>query len=302
MKPGIYDNMSYDEYHAIDAVRASQLKPYKLSARRGRHAELTPLTGRFLGLGNAIHTRILEPHEFDARYVVLGPCQAEMKSGARKGQACGSPGTVSSGGISYCGRHGSAADSDGRMALTEAEDRACTRIQAALNERPDILRYLDAPHHVERVMVWDDPDTGVACKCRIDHQLSEDNTIVDLKTTSAQDLKPGTLMKAVASLGYHIGFAWYRRGCRALGIPTDRVLTVWLQTVQDNDVAAYWMEEDALDQGEREAMDCLARLVEGRKSGVYPGVQTDCTHETIGLPEWAIDAPQLIDEGIETYG
>ena len=199
--------------------------------------------------------------------------------------------------MSYCGRHAPAKpDIDSRIVLTLPENKTVFNIAAALNERPDILRYLNAEHHTERVMVWEDPDTGELCKCRIDQQ-NIDGTIVDLKSTAARDLKPRTLMSVIYNFGYHQSLAWYRRGCRVLGVPTDRVRLIWLQTVEDNDVASHWLDEDALDQGEREAMECLARLVKARETGVCPGVQTDCTHETIGLPEWAIDEQELIHEG-----
>jgi hypothetical protein len=297
MKPGIYENMSYEDYHAIGAVRASQLKGYRISARRGRHCELNPPMGRALSLGNAIHTAILEPGEYPSRYVVLGPCEAEIQSGKRKGELCGGSGLHISGGKSYCGRHAPAKpEIDERVVLTLPENKTVMNLAAALQERPDILRYLDQDHYTERVLVWQDPDMGVLCKARIDHQLHS-GTILDLKSTSARDLTPRTLMGVVYNFAYHQSLAWYRRGCQVLGEPPGDVMVVWLQTVEDNDVAAYWLDDDALDQGEREAMDCLASLIKARETGVCPGVQTDCTHATLGLPEWAMDDTEVVFNG-----
>lgn len=298
VETGVYDDMSYADYAAIDAVRATQLKPYKISARRGRHAELNQLSGRFLDVGNAIHTLVLEPDEFEKRYAVLGPCEAEIKSGARKGEACGLSGTVEVNGQSFCGKHGKATGG-GPFCLKLDEYKTAMNIIGALDQRPDIRQHLDAPSHTERVLVWNDPDLGVLCKCRIDRQTIEDGTIVDLKTTAAPDLSARTVMGISHKLGYHNSLAWYRRGCRVLGIDVAAVLIVWLQTTADNDVAAYWLDDDALDQGESEMMSAAECMLQARSTGHYPGVQTDCRNAIIGLPEWAQDELELIHEGTE---
>ena len=55
----------------------------------------------------------LEPELFEQEYIIAEACQAELRSGDRKGQPCEKPGKVVRGGLSYCGTH----DPDPKAAL-----------------------------------------------------------------------------------------------------------------------------------------------------------------------------------------
>ena len=299
MDPGIYENLTYEQYDAIDAVRSTQLKPYFISARRGRWAEKNPKTGRHFSLGRAVHTAISEPAEFDKRYAVLGQCTSTIQSGKRKGEQCTAPGVMFNDGRSLCGMHGDESlHTEQRECITAGENKTVICLQAALMERPDITRYLTEPHYTERVLVWEDPETGLKCKCRIDHQARDEyREITDLKSTSAENLKPRTLSREIWKFRYDFSLGWYRRGCRALDIPTDAARLVFLQTTYDMDVASYSLHEDALDQGEGDAVKALRTLAKARETGRYPGVQKDSLGCVIALPEYAQQDPMEVFNG-----
>lgn len=299
LKQGIYPGLSYEDYDAIDAVRATDLKAYKVSPRRARHMRDNPLVGKHLDLGNAVHTILGEPHLFEQRYVAMEYCVEPIKSGPRKGEPCGCTATWINDGRPLCGKHGSAElHNETRTMLGPSEMRVIRTLSHAVMQRPDIVGIVARPHQTETVIVWDEPDYGVQGKCRIDQWNNDDDlTIVDLKTTSAADLTPATMSKVIHTFGYHNSLGWYRRGCRKLGRSVDHVFLLFLQTVQDMDVAGYWMEEGALDQGEDEMLACLDKYVAAKKTNFYPGVQLDCTHATVGLPEWARADQEVIFDG-----
>ncbi len=72
MKPGIYFDISNEDYHAGDGVSKSQLDMVALSPAllqwqisTGRYRKL-----KALDMGTALHCLLLEPEEFDKRFIV----------------------------------------------------------------------------------------------------------------------------------------------------------------------------------------------------------------------------------------
>jgi len=58
--------------------------------------------------------------------------------------------------------------------------------------------------------MWDDPTTGMECKCELDAYNHKHNIILDLKTCAG--VLPLQFGRAVDNFGYHIQDWWYRWG------------------------------------------------------------------------------------------
>lgn len=74
----------------------------------------------------------------------------------------------------------------------------------------------------EVTLVWDDPDTGVRCRARLDwfpRQRRHRLIIPDYKTCPSAS--PDDLTSAVARFGYHQQSEFYLDGVRALGLAAD---------------------------------------------------------------------------------
>lgn len=274
-KPGLYPDLTYDQYNAIPAIRGSDLTPYLVSPRRARWKKNHPPSSEALRLGLAYHTAILEPHLFEQDVAVLGPCCMELKSGKRKGQPCMNAGKYFINNRSYCGTHGDESQADKRRTIiSEQELNQIISAKTALMQRPAITEILNKPHQNELTGVWQDETTGELCKFRLDQKnVDGEQEFVELKTTSAPTLNAYHCESEIRKYGYHIKAAFQQAGCKALGIDSDYYLFLFIQTTQDCDVAAYWLSENTMELGDQIARKCLADLVKARDTNTYPGVQ-----------------------------
>lgn len=281
-QPGIHRGMSFADYLNIDAINASLLKPHAVSARHARWKASEDQDTAALSLGRVVHTAILEPERFRDEYVVAPKVDRRTKAGKQRWAEFQS-------------------ESAGRVVVTAEEHRIACAIAGQSCTVPHIAELLWATgDEVELTVVQPDTHHDVLCKARIDcyREWRGWPTIIDLKTTSARDLKPHTLAREVHKYGYHIQAAWYKDLYeRATGIEIGSFVFVFCQTTQDMDIAAYQLDDDALDQGRRESRQYMQQLMTCRETGRWPGVQPSDVG-MIGLPIYAIE-PTLDDSGIE---
>ena len=156
-----------------------------------------------------------------------------------------------------------------------------------------------ADSEAELTVVQPDTHHDLLCKARIDCLLDWRGcpTVVDIKTTSARNLKPHTLRAEIHKYGYHIQAAWYLDVYgRAAGVNADSFVFVFCQTTQDMDIAAYQLDDESIEQGRREARQYLQQIVTCRETGTWPGVQPNEVG-TIGLPDYAMTEMDVIFNG-----
>lgn len=73
MTPGIYFDISNEDYHAGDGVSKSQLDMVALSPALLQWQKSAPVDTeklKALDMGTALHCLLLEPEEFDKRFIV----------------------------------------------------------------------------------------------------------------------------------------------------------------------------------------------------------------------------------------
>lgn len=217
MNPGIFPNLSWDEYLAIDAVSRSQLLRLFHSPAAFKHAEEREETLAMKG-GTYTHMAVLEPERFESTVAVMPRFHGGMKdeNAVEKG---------------YDG---------GREAKAEwlAEHEGLEVIEGSV--RDESLGIANAVHRCEaaRVLlegeredsevtvVWDDVAHGVRCKARLDRlfdNMTGGMTIVDLKRTHS--VRPATFFNStVPKMRLHIQDAFYTRGVQTIrGVTPDPI-------------------------------------------------------------------------------
>ena len=198
MRPGVYDNISNEEYHASEGLSASGLKllarspaHYKYSVR-----EETPAMRK----GTAVHTAVFEPERFAASYVIAPDVDKRTKAGKEAWAEL---------------------EASGKIVLSAKEYETTQAMgDAVRNHRLAGPLVMDGK--AEQSVYWRQPVTiggenreytEILCKCRPDYvkELGEGYVIVDLKTTSdARPLRWGK--SAYWDYGYHIQAAHYMIG------------------------------------------------------------------------------------------
>jgi hypothetical protein len=136
----------------------------------------------------------------------------------------------------------------------------------------------------ELTIVWQDKETGVWCKGRIDALNVELGILLDLKTLS-DPLNDQSLMKLVYLRKYYRQLAWYAMGLEALGRPVDLSVLIWVQKKLPYPVRFCSLNQTALETGKHEML-----------SGEWPSYDGEVT--SIGLPAW-VKTETIVEERTE---
>lgn len=260
---------TYAEYEAVNAVRWSDLKYMAVSPLAYRHrVTAEPTDSAAMLFGRAVHAAVLEPLSLaDAFTVFDGPRRGAVWTEFRDANA-------------------------GKDILTRPEWDRVLAVQAAVMAHPVAAGLLSGPGENEVTVTWTDPETGLACKGRLDRLVTRPRPlIVDLKTTRTLD--PRLFARSVAELRYCSQLGMYRDGVGiARGFKCGAVI-VAAESEAPHDVGVFRVASDDLWSGSDEYHALLAKLAECEASGEWPGRFPE--RQELELPPWAY-ADQLTDE------
>lgn len=256
--------MTFDEYRSIDAVNFSTLKFMAESPLHYRDAvENQRKATSAQDVGTAEHCMILEPDQFPPRYVV-------WTGGRRAGK-------------DWDAFEASNLD---KTIIKQDEYALCVAMHDAVHAHPAAGPIFGSGGEAEKTITWTDPETGIACKARIDWLCG---SIVDLKTTKSAN--PRQFAASAARYRYHAQLAWYRWGVEcATGLAEWPCQIVAVESSRPHDVVVYTIDELTLGAGLDECRGLLRRVAECRASGKWPGRYEGET--TLNLPNWAFDSDE----------
>jgi len=257
MNRAIIDHLSNEEYHADPAVSASHLHQV---ARSGQHywaryvtkvPEL-PKSTAAMTMGSLVHCAVLEPDQLMKRYGIAPDRRTKAgKEAAAEMQA------------------------NGIEPVSESDLQQAQRMASAVRRHPYAAELLSAGK-AEASIWWDDPETGLRCKCRPD--WINDGICVDLKTTT--DASPKGFARSVASFRYHVQDAHYL----ACGL-FDRFIFIAVEKEPPYAVACYQLDADALTEGQRLRDRDLQRIANCRAMAAWPGYGDEL--QILSLPAWS---------------
>ena len=156
LKPGIYDNINIDDYHADPAISNSNLKHLKRNPLKFKVQQMliSPDTDAFV-LGRAGHAAILEPGKY-WKMVAVAPDSVLGKNGTRNTNAY----------------REWAAERPDKTLLTQEQAAMVQGMVESVYENPvhdtarSILKLDDIL--VEQSIFFEDVEHGFVCKCRPD--------------------------------------------------------------------------------------------------------------------------------------
>jgi len=245
--PGLIENVPFEEYRAWDAVNVSALKDYERSAQHVHDAltadesEETPS----MVVGRALHTLALEGKAAFTERFTLRPAGMNANSGAYQTWKAAQTKTI----------------------LTDNQAASVTGMFAALGKHAKAKSLLAYPGAAEVSCVFDDPETGVRCKMRID-RLLPGKIILDLKTAS--DASTRAARDAAIGYGYDIQAEMYVRGVEVL--TGKRTPFVWAFVESDAPHAVnLFTPDDAMQKSGILRLNAALQLVKHcRETGVWP--------------------------------
>ncbi|EPK6761066.1 exodeoxyribonuclease VIII [Escherichia coli] len=266
IEPGIYYGISNENYHAGPGVSKSQLDdiadtPALYLWRKNAPVDTTKT--KTLDLGTAFHCRVLEPEEFSNRFIVAPEFNRRTIAGKEEEKAF----------LMECA-------STGKMVITAEEGRKIELMYQSVMALPLGQWLVESAGHAESSIYWEDPETGILCRCRPDKIIPEFHWIMDVKTTA--DIQ--RFKTAYYDYRYHVQDAFYSDGYEAqFGVQPTFVFLVASTTIECGryPVEIFMMGEEAKLAGQLEYHRNLRTLADCLNTDEWPAIKT------LSLPRWA---------------
>lgn len=267
IQPGIYYDIPNEAYHAGPGVSKSQLDDIADTPAIylwRKNAPVDTEKTKSLDTGTAFHCRVLEPEEFSKRFIIAQEFNRRTSAGKEEEKTF----------LEECAR-------TGRTVLTAEEGRKIELMYQSVMALPLGQWLVESAGYAESSVYWEDPETGILCRCRPDKIIPEFHWIMDVKTTA--DIQ--RFRTAYYDYRYHVQDAFYSDGYRAQfgEIPTF-VFLVASTTAECGryPVEIFMMGEDAKLAGQREYRRNLQTLAEClNNNDEWPAIKT------LSLPRWA---------------
>jgi exodeoxyribonuclease VIII len=265
---GLVQGLDIDAYYSgpgisksgLDSIAANPFIYYARHLDPKRPA--APARGGQLE-GSLAHCAILEPEEFDARYVV-GPALNRNTKAWKE-----------------------FVESESRIAIQPDQYETAMRQAESVRRLPEIAESL-RNGRAEVSAYWNDPITGELCRCRPDwaQDVGTAQTILlDVKTCG--DASPEDFRRQIARKRYHVQHAFYTDG---YGIASGREVLAFVFVAVESEwpyaANALMLDEAGIEQGRKDYRRNLDTYAQCRRSGEWPGYGNEI--QIINLPAWAI--------------
>ena len=211
-QPGVYRNVPSAHYHALQLCSATRLHASLTRSLRQVRTEMdapSKLPSAALRVGSAIHALILEP---DAGLVEVYPdFRGKNGQDALNAYLAG-----------YC-------------PLNKGDKAIYDQVATSWREDPDcdLFRTLiDVCPERELTLIWDDEETGVRCRARLDLYSPDDAFMGDIKS-GKWSADPDDNGRKIRTYGYDLQAAFYAQGCTALGLPVPESIALLIVHTRD---------------------------------------------------------------------
>ena len=276
-EPGLYDDVPRDLYDKIEAVNPSWLV---LMDRSPKHfwddQKCKDEPSISMRLGTCAHTAILEPDEFDKRYLIAPKVDRRTKVG-----------------MAAWAKHQEEAGAY-REVVIDKEAEKVKAMSKAVWSHPQALALLAGEGRNEVTAIWLDKKSGELCKGRIDRLTYYESkgtrwpAVVDVKTTA--DPQPGQysfFARQAAGLHYPYKLTMYLDGLNAIAPMIQRqIFVIAVENVPPYDVVVYNAKPEDLDTWRKKYQGWLENVHKFRsKSGAWPGYSDEI--QWLEIPPWS---------------
>lgn len=285
IKPGMFRSVPMAEYLAWPAVNNSTIGAAfrwngEIDMARFKAAldsPPKPPTDSML-FGIFAHCGQLEPLQLLRRYAVMPAFENDEGNCTQKGERTNSKATTY-----YKAKVTAfAATNNGKQVVEQGEFDRMLAILESVKRNNSARRLFECEGDTEVSIVWEDSDTGILCKARIDKVSHGMQALPDFKTTA-------DVTKFSASIwnyGYHRQQAFYADGYFAL---TGKVYEPWLVAAESESphgVCAAPLSRSTIEKGRAQYKSVLSRYQACMESGEWPGTPSPGEWS---LPAWAED-------------
>ncbi len=272
LAPGLHVDVPAEEYHrrvlglvnkgSLDQIHKSGAT-YKAWVDGLIRSEESPA----LAFGSALHCAVLEPYVFASTYAIVPDFGDGRTKEAKAKRAAWEE------------------EHKDHIALSAEDAATIVKMTAALRAHPKAARLLEPGKGIREATIrWDDEETGLACKGRLDIVRRDIRTVVDLKSTV--DASPEAFSRSCGKYRYEVQQEHYSAGMAAIGEPVDAFVFIAVEKTPPYLVGVYVLGPESEAAGRRKYRADMSRMKECLDAGVFPGLSDDV--EEIELPRWAL--------------
>ena len=184
---GVFENMSNEDYHAIDGISSTQFQDMELSIAIFLNRHIFKYDCEAFAVGNLIHTAVLEPHLLDD-YLECSTLKADTVQAIALGKNNPDKIIVPKGSI-------------------EVAKEIAKKVMLVYG------KYIVSSLKESSVITMN-KDTGLIHKCRPDIWMQQSGIILDLK--SSKETTHLGFENTIEKYNYHLSAAWYVDTCNYL--------------------------------------------------------------------------------------
>lgn len=220
--------------------------------------------------GTLAHCAILEPDQFPVRYVWTPGNAPRRPTDAQWRAKNPSPDSVSA--MIWWGEF--AEKNQGKQIILAKEYDTAMRQGDSVRKNPEAREILTGAK-TEVSAFWNDPDTGVRCRCRPDAVKVFDEGVIlgDVKTYS--DASAYGFKLQVERMQYDMQDAFYSMGFElAAGVPVLGFVFIAVEVAWPHACAVHMLDDDSRKKATEAVRIHLDRYAECMRTGVWPSYPT----------------------------
>ena len=272
-EPGIHQNVAFETYKAWPAINSGAVKWGMVSPkhmRAGLDGLLDSGDTKDRKLGRAIHVMLLEPDRFHEQICVADPCSAVLKSGDRKGEACGNDSKFYDGENWFCGTHSKGKDGqEPTDYVSRDEFRRIERIAESIHEH-QVMELFRRPGWSEVSLLWE--ESGLKFKGRLDRYSGGDGAvIIDIKKCQVGAGDREDCEKSICNYGWYRQAAIYMRGIEVLTGTRPDFVWVFIEDNHPFDVNVIPIDEETYEIGKWEVDQVISSYRLAMKNDNFHG-------------------------------
>ncbi|MFQ1632660.1 PD-(D/E)XK nuclease-like domain-containing protein [Aeromonas veronii] len=195
---GLVLGLSNEEYHSGPGISKSQLDDIAESPATYIWRKSAPVDEeklKALDMGTALHCLLLEPEEFEARFIIAPEFNRRTNAGKDEEKEF----------LANCAELG-------KTIISFEDDRKLQLMRESVFAHPDARWLLEQDGICEGSLYWTDRETGELCRCRPDKKLNNFPILADVK--KVDDM--GRFERHVEEFRYHVQDAMYSDGFREI--------------------------------------------------------------------------------------
>lgn len=288
-KPGIY-TISNEEYHSSSGISRSAMVEFKHCPKKFWNKYINPHyikpePTKSLNFGNAFHTAILEPNEFDLRYItkpedkiIIGK-PLRLKDVGRDAFEADKVRIAEAQALKSKIDEEFEIKAQGKTILSHDESRKISRMQYILLLDNDSRQLIEHGQY-EKSIYWIDEETQILCKVRPD--IMHDSFIVDLKTT--ENASYYAFQRSIYDYNYHLQMAMIQEAILHTSgkLLTDFVV-LCIEKEEPHCHATYIFDNAVIERGRNEFRKYLRLMKQCFDENSWPSYPT----QVIDLPTYA---------------